>query len=175
MSLLTTGPEVLTSTLIFTILWTLLQIHIQHHGPYPSARHLMRLHNYIQVLLSLMLLATNLACHIPTLAVLSPLQAPLQAESCRVPRMLYHASKFYEYCDILIFVAQGGGVGLHFGFHHLTTPWYTLARVVRDHQGWGVFAAWNGVHHALSKCSELWNFMGCLVKGVDREFCKRGC
>jgi hypothetical protein len=68
-------------------------------------------------------------------------------------RTLYHFSKFYEYLDIMGVTAAGGSVSLHFGFHHLTTPWLTFVRVLPDspesHEGWRWFAAANAAHHAL--------------------------
>ena len=35
-------------------------------------------------------------------------------------RHLYHLSKLYEYLDIFFVLANGGSVGRHFAFHHLT-------------------------------------------------------
>ncbi|SPO01664.1 uncharacterized protein DNG_04337 [Cephalotrichum gorgonifer] len=64
-------------------------------------------------------------------------------------RGLYHASKFYEYVDIFNVRASGGVIDLHFGFHHLTTPYLTFIRVVQHSEGWKPFAALNAFHHGL--------------------------
>ncbi|OBT92629.1 hypothetical protein VE01_09811 [Pseudogymnoascus verrucosus] len=61
----------------------------------------------------------------------------------------YHASKFYEYVDILNVLASGGEIDLHFGVHHLTTMYMTYARVLHHSEGWCVFAALNTAHHVL--------------------------
>jgi hypothetical protein len=77
------------------------------------------------------------------------LRLHLKSNEDFIPRYLYHISKFYEYLDIIFFVADGGDVDLHFGFHHLTTPYLTYFRVLNDHRGWEVFAALNAFHHAI--------------------------
>ena len=33
---------------------------------------------------------------------------------------IYHLSKFYEYLDVLLLVAQGIAIGKHMAFHHMT-------------------------------------------------------
>jgi hypothetical protein len=42
------------------------------------------------------------------------------ARGDEIQRQLYHFSKLYEYLDIFLVLANGGSVGLHFAFHHLT-------------------------------------------------------
>jgi hypothetical protein len=64
-------------------------------------------------------------------------------------RQIYHLSKFYEYVDILLVRASGAPIDLHFGFHHLTTPYLTLIRVIRHSGGWRTGAILNAIHHAL--------------------------
>ncbi|KAF8987987.1 hypothetical protein BDQ17DRAFT_1547958 [Cyathus striatus] len=64
-------------------------------------------------------------------------------------RLIFHLSKFYEYLDIVLVLWSGGSIGLHFGFHHLTTPYLTYARTVYKPDGWQVFAVFNAFHHAI--------------------------
>jgi hypothetical protein len=46
-----------------------------------------------------------------------------------IQRHLYHFSKLYEYLDIFFVLANGGSVGLHFAFHHLTVSSGALQRI----------------------------------------------
>jgi GNS1/SUR4 family len=153
MAFLTTPKEVLVSNVAITTACSLLYILIRRRGAPTSGRKAMLLHNRIQILLSLAILSTTIACHLPPIiAAHLPLAASLRSRSCRAPRHLYHYSKFYEYLDVLLLILQGAGdrLGLHFAFHHLTTPWYTALRVLRDYGGWGLFAGLNAAHHLLS-------------------------
>lgn len=73
--------------------------------------------------------------------------------------LVYHLSKLYEYTDILLVLSNHGPnyrlfsqqpIDLHFGFHHLTTPYLTLFRMIRSSEtGWEVFAALNCAHHVI--------------------------
>lgn len=72
---------------------------------------------------------------------------------------IYHFSKFYEYLDINLVLANHGPdymslsqqpIDLHFAFHHLTTPYLTWFRIIENPiPGWEVFAALNSTHHSI--------------------------
>ncbi|KAI0399462.1 hypothetical protein F4802DRAFT_589596 [Xylaria palmicola] len=120
-------------TICFIIAWLVIDRQVSIHGPIPGAQALNKLHNRVYSVASSALLCLTL----------SP-------GHDGVARDLYHLSKFWEYIDVLTVRAGGGSIGLHFGFHHLTTPYLTFFRVVlRDGEGWRAFAALNTAHHAL--------------------------
>lgn len=123
---------------------------VVYRGPSHTAGKLMAVHNRLQVLLSLTILFLILATAVP-ISSTSSLEM-VRADDASVARLLYHYSKFYEYWDVFLVAAQGKPVGLHFFFHHLTTPWFTVARVVNSWEGWRLFAGLNAFHHALSRC-----------------------
>lgn len=117
----------------FVALWAALHRHVSWHGPISHARTFTGLNSRLYSAASLAL----------TTLILSPSHDSLA-------RGLFHASKFYEYVDVLSVRAAGGEIDLHFGFHHLTTPWLTFVRVVRHSDGeWRTFAALNAFHHVL--------------------------
>jgi hypothetical protein len=157
MAILATPKEVLLSNIAITTACIYLYILIRRNGAPTFGRKAMLAHNRIQILLSLAILSTTILCHLPpSIAAHLPiptLAASLRSHSCAAPRHLYHYSKFYEYLDVLLLILQGAGdrLGLHFAFHHLTTPWYTTFRVLRDYAGWGLFAGLNASHHLLSE------------------------
>ncbi|KAF8989412.1 hypothetical protein BDQ17DRAFT_1373222 [Cyathus striatus] len=64
-------------------------------------------------------------------------------------RLIFYLSNFYEYLDIVLVLWSGGSIGLHFWFHHLTTPYLTYARTICKPDGWQVFAIFNAFHHAI--------------------------
>ncbi|KAK4122028.1 hypothetical protein N657DRAFT_647548 [Parathielavia appendiculata] len=126
-------------SLAFISVWLATTLLVRHRGPSTAiAPHLVKFHNRSYSLLSFLLL----------LLILSPFP-----QHDTPARYVYHLSKFYEYLDILSVTASGGEVHLHFGFHHLTTPWLTFVRVLPHHgkvcEGWKWFAAANAAHHAL--------------------------
>ena len=120
-------------TICFITTWLFIDHHVTRHGPIPGARTLNKAHSCVYSALSAILLG---------LITLSP-------DDDETARTLYHLSKFWEYIDILTVRAGGGSIDLHFGFHHLTTPYLTFFRVLRDSEGWRTFAALNTAHHAL--------------------------
>lgn len=122
----------IVQSLVFVTLWTLLHQYITIHGPISQARKFTQVNSTIYSAVSLFLML---------LIVASPAQG--------LARHLYHISKFWEYIDILGVCAAGSSIDLHFGFHHLTTPWYTFFRVLQHHEGWWAFAAANTGHHVL--------------------------
>lgn len=110
--------------------WSAVSHYVSSNGSIPQARTLIRLNSWVYAAASLALLAA--------------INSPYQDEA----RYLYHYSKFYEYIDILLVRSVGGSIDLHFGFHHLTTPYLTYFRVLQHSQGWHVFASLNALHHA---------------------------
>ncbi|OBT73945.1 hypothetical protein VF21_07418 [Pseudogymnoascus sp. 05NY08] len=122
----------LSQSAFFITLWLTLHRHVSLHGPIPGARTLATINSWFYALVSVGLLAITLSPSHDLLA-----------------RRLYHASKFYEYVDILNVLASGGGIDLHFGVHHLTTMYMTYARVLHHSEGWRIFAALNTAHHVL--------------------------
>jgi hypothetical protein len=151
MSFLTDPWSVLLSSIVFVTTYVALETAARKYGPSNSAQGLMTAHNYVQVLVSLTILSLILITSLPfSFQVLDI----IRAEDAYIVRLIYHYSKFYEYCDIFLVAAQGKPVGLHFFFHHLTTPWFTITRVIHSWEGWHVFAGLNAFHHTLSKrCS----------------------
>ncbi|KAI1757541.1 hypothetical protein F4782DRAFT_478967 [Xylaria castorea] len=75
--------------------------------------------------------------------------------------------------------AGGGCIDLHFGFHHLTTPYLTFFRVLRNSECWRTFATLNTAHHTLMYAyfggaaflRPVLDFTGCaqLVIGIGAE------
>lgn len=114
-------------------LWTLLDRHVAEHGPFPTVRRYIRLNSVIYSVASLILML---------LILLSPHED--------LPRHLYHASKFWEYVDILSDCAIGRTMDFHLGFYRLTIPWFTFFRVLQHHEGWWVFGAANAGHLVLT-------------------------
>jgi len=125
-------PQILASTGLFTLSWLAIDRRVTRNGPIPGARTLSRISNGLYSPASLLLL----------LLILDP-SRDAQA------RYLYHLSKFYEYSDVLLVRAAGGAIDLHFAIHHLTTPYLTFFRVVRESEGWRWVAALNAFHHGV--------------------------
>ncbi|KAI0102554.1 hypothetical protein GGR51DRAFT_286592 [Nemania sp. FL0031] len=149
-------------TFCFITAWLSIDHHVTHHGPIPSARTLNKIHSRAYSVLSTLLLYLTLSPNHDDIA-----------------RTLYHISKFWEYINILTVRASGGLIDLHFGFHHLTTPYLTFFRVLRNSEGWRTFAALNTAHHALMYAyfggagvvRPVLDFTGCaqLVIGIAME------
>jgi hypothetical protein len=119
-------------TALFVSVWTLVHRHVAKHGPIAAARGAVRFNSWFYALASAALLVL----------ILTP-------KFQHVASHLYHASKFYEYVDIIGVRASGGDIDLHFAVHHLTTPYLTYARVLHNSQGWQLVAALNALHHVL--------------------------
>jgi len=129
-------PYMVMQSGLFATTWAILQRHMRARGgrPHTLAQQTTKLNSRLYAAASLLLLVSIIISDRPTAG------------------RLYHASKFYEYVDILNVVASGGAVDLHFGFHHLTTPWLTFFRVLGsggDGGSWRWFAACNAAHHVL--------------------------
>jgi len=162
---------------LFITTWRLIHIRVSTKGASPLARRINKIHSRIYSVLSLFL------CYL----ALSP-----QHRHTATARVLYHVSKFYEYIDIVTVRAGGSDIDLHFGFHHLTTPYLTYFRVLNSDygqsgrrisgqgdDGWWIFAALNTAHHALmyayfggaSFVRPVLDFTGCvqLVVGIAVE------
>lgn len=122
----------ISQSVIFIAIWVSLHMYVAYRGPIRGANTVMKLNSLFYSAGSFILL----------ILILSPSHDVLA-------RRLYHASKFYEYIDIINVRAVGGSIDLHFGFHHLTTPYLTFLRVLSHSEGWKVFAALNAFHHFL--------------------------
>ena len=150
MAFLTDPWSVLFSSILFVAAYLCLVKVAIERGPSRTAGRLMTAHNYIQILLSLTILSLTLVTSFPDSSSL--ILESIRADEAYLARLVYHYSKIYEYCDIFLVAAQARPVGLHFFFHHLTTPWFTIARVINAWEGWQLFAGLNAFHHALSEC-----------------------
>jgi hypothetical protein len=153
MAFLTTFTEELAWTGVFAALWVAMRLRVLKSGPMRNAASILHLHTCAQVAVSLYLLTVTLLSLAPTARSSTGsygkvLQA-IRKDDAFLPRYSYHLSKFYEYLDIILFVADGGKVDLHFGFHHLTTPYLTFFRILTGYEGWQLFAALNAAHHVL--------------------------
>jgi hypothetical protein len=160
----------LLQSALFITTWRLIHVRVSTKGAFPVARKINKIHSRIYSIVSLFL------CYL----ALSP-----HYRNSEIARQLYHVSKFYEYIDILTVRAGGSQIDLHFGFHHLTTPYLTYFRVLKDARaggdddGWWIFAALNTAHHALmyayfggtSFVRPVLDFTGCvqLVVGIAVE------
>ena len=122
----------ISQSLLFILSWLSVHLYVSHNGPMSSASTMTKYNSRVYSAASLVLLVL----------IVWPSDDMLA-------RHLYHASKFYEYLDILGVRAAGGSIDLHFGFHHLTTPYLTFIRVVQNSRGWKPFAALNAFHHTL--------------------------
>lgn len=119
-------------TLIFITIWIAIDRYVSRHGPIPQARTFTQINNW----------AYSAASFILLFLIIS-------ASHDEIARRLYHASKFYEYLDVLGVRAGGGTIDLHFAFHHLTMPYLSYVRVVLHSDGWWVLAILNTLHHGL--------------------------
>lgn len=119
-------------TFIFVITWIAIDHYVSRHGPIAQAKAFTLINSW----------AYSTASFILLFLILSP-------SHDETARRLYHASKFYEYVDVLGVRAGGGTIDLHFGFHHLTTPYLSWARVALHSDGWWVLASLNTLHHGL--------------------------
>lgn len=141
---LTSLPGILCPTVILVITASLLRSRVRSHGRVPLASTLIKANSRFYAAVSLYLLITLLLSRI-----ISSNSTIWLLPSDVHRRYFYHLSKFYEYIDIFLVLANGGQIGLHFGFHHLTTPYLTYLRVLNDHRGWELFAGLNALHHVL--------------------------
>jgi hypothetical protein len=122
----------LVQTSAFIGAWALIHGFVAKHGPISQVRAWVKFNSWFYAALSFIMFGLILVPSYESTA-----------------RTLYHYSKFYEYVDILGVRAIGGPIDLHFGFHHLTTPYFTFIRVINHSEGWWLFAALNTFHHAL--------------------------
>ncbi|KAM5341752.1 hypothetical protein ACJ41O_014783 [Fusarium nematophilum] len=122
----------LLSTAIFLASWQIIRLHVAAHGPINQARIITKINSWFYSAASL---AFILLLTFPSLD--------------HQARHVFHLSKLYEYIDVLGVCATGREIDLHFGFHHLTTPYLTLVRVIWYSEGWRIGAALNTFHHVL--------------------------
>ncbi|KAK9242301.1 hypothetical protein V1506DRAFT_547951 [Lipomyces tetrasporus] len=146
---LTAVPGILYPTAAFATVAVLLHRHIQSHAAFPIAPVLIKFNSRFYAAISLWFFLTILVSRMTSSQSVGIRYVNwlLPTETSR--RYAYHLSKFYEYLDIFLVLANGGQVGLHFAFHHLTTPILTYVRVLQHYEGWEIFAALNALHHAL--------------------------
>ncbi|KAF3403361.1 hypothetical protein DPV78_004422 [Talaromyces pinophilus] len=135
MEVFNTFQGVFASTIFFVLAWLTTDRFVSYNGPVSFARTLIKINSWQYSFISFVLF----------LSIVLTRDSPYSSW----PRQAYHLSKFYEYIDILLVRASGGIIDLHFGFHHLTTPYFTYSRVIQHHLGWEIFAAFNTIHHIL--------------------------
>lgn len=141
----TESSFVVSSTFVFAVTALATGKYCRAFGPFKLAPAVTTLNSKVYAVVSLFLF----------FGILASTQSP---KADRISRYAYHISKFYEYVDIINVLASGGSINLHFAFHHLTTPYFTLFRVVPEppaSRGWQLFAALNAFHHAL-----LYGYLG---------------
>jgi hypothetical protein len=149
---LTRSRSVFVSTLTFTSFAVATKLSIHLFGPHPQARACTKLHSQTYSLFSSLFL----------LLILASLFSPALD---RLARYTFHLSKTYEYVDILLVLACGGSINLHFAIHHLTTPYLTLFRVLPEQpvsQGSQLFVGLNALHPIL-----LYAYLGSWTAGAS--------
>lgn len=149
--------EVAISSLVYVTLSFSFYFYVRSKGPWTMVSPVMYFHNRIQITIALFLFTTTTMSLLPFAKthypIIDAMITRVKASDAALPRYAFHYSKFYEYLDMWLIILQGTGdlVSLHFSLHHLTTPWYTTLRVIRDYEGWEVFAWLNTFHHAFSE------------------------
>lgn len=131
--ILTTFKQVVVSTLVFISTWLIVHFYVCHYKPISPARLLIKINSWVYSFISLLMLISIM----------------FGTDESAWPAYFYHLSKFYEYVDIILVRASGVSIALHFGIHHLTTPYFTFIRVLNHNAGWKVFAILNTFHHVL--------------------------
>ncbi|KAK9370372.1 hypothetical protein V1509DRAFT_617570 [Lipomyces kononenkoae] len=145
---LTKLPVILGPTAVFVTTALVLRYRVRTQGPFPIAAGLIKFNNSFYSVVSLWLFYAILSSRMTaSYSVDSAFWMLLPTDA--VGRIAFHLSKFYEYCDIFLVLANGGQIGLHFAFHHLTTPVLTYVRVLQHYDGWELFAILNTLHHVL--------------------------
>ncbi|KAL3463486.1 hypothetical protein BJX64DRAFT_256827 [Aspergillus heterothallicus] len=143
---MTTTTDVRAFTLVASATWLFLHVYVRHNGPISVARPIIKLNSWIYSVASFLMFLIIIIRPIPPVDTYVGLSNGLSDDYvCYI----YHLSKFYEFIDIILVCAAGSSINLHFGFHHLTTPYLTLFRFLDGHEGWRVFAAANTLHHVL--------------------------
>ncbi|KAL2863185.1 uncharacterized protein BJX67DRAFT_384930 [Aspergillus lucknowensis] len=142
---LTTLPELGTFSVLSASTWLLIHLYVRTNGPIPGTRAVIKANSWFYATMSLLMLIATLT------TTTTPNNTDDDDNKAFPVRYTYHVSKFYEFLDILLVAASGGHIGLHFGFHHLTTPYLTFFRFLNNPAGgsWRVFAALNTFHHVL--------------------------
>ncbi|KIW08565.1 uncharacterized protein PV09_00530 [Verruconis gallopava] len=149
MAPLQTLTEVALSTLLFVLAWGGLRLWVANHGRIPGSDKVLHAHSWVQVAVSLALFTTTLLSAVQHDGLPTALAQTLHAQDAFLPRYAVHLSRVFEYLDMLFFVAAGHAPDLHFAFHHLTTPYLTWFRALRDFDGWRLFVGLNTFHHVL--------------------------
>ncbi|KAF8855396.1 hypothetical protein BDZ45DRAFT_505989 [Acephala macrosclerotiorum] len=122
------SPITLVSTTITSLLIScLITKQIKTHGAIPIFRLIIRYNSIIYSIFSLalfiriLILITTSLPSIPTFKsiICQKLDAGLETFEGNL-RLIYHASKIYEYVDIFSALANGRHVNMHFWVHHFT-------------------------------------------------------
>jgi hypothetical protein len=119
-------------TYVYHCVWALTRCHVLQHGPIPQARMFTKINSRLYSASSLLFIFIALSLNHQDFA-----------------KRLYHFSKFWEYVDVLGVRASGWIIDLHFGFHHLVTPYMTFFRILHNSEGWLSMALPNAFHHVL--------------------------
>ncbi|PKS12305.1 hypothetical protein jhhlp_001605 [Lomentospora prolificans] len=133
MDIQTQSILMLAQTAVFSAIWQALHSHVKQSGPIRGASTVTKINSIFYAFASLAMM------------ILVIVRPEIDATS----RYIYHYSKFYEYVDILNVRASGGAIDLHFGFHHLTTSYFTWIRTIHNYAGWKAFAIANTFHHTI--------------------------
>lgn len=115
--LFTSFWTVLASTFVLVYCALAVQRHVRIYGRSPLAARVIKVNSYLYSVASLCFCLAIILSSGPAPESLKPWD---DGRADEVQRQLYHFSKFYEYLDIIFVLANGGSIGLHFAFHHLT-------------------------------------------------------
>lgn len=126
---LTTLPGVILATGGFILLWSLLKRYVDRRGPIEAIYHIILSHGGLYSLFAL-----AMSVEIVREGSLGP---ELDDEWLR---WIYHFSKFYEYINMLLLVAQGKIVDPYTAFYHLAVRCTLLLLL---------FPSWPSIHYLL--------------------------
>lgn len=150
-----TSPITLYTTSITSVLISRSIIsYVKNRGPIVFFRHVIKWNSiFYSIFSSLLFLAVlqsithdfSQSIATPTLDLIC--SSPISSLDSDL-KLVYYASKIYEYIDIFNVLAVGGVVNRHFWFHHFTTPYLTYSRVLLQSRGWKLIALLNTLHHA---------------------------
>lgn len=125
-NILTSLLTLYTTTFTSILISRLIIFHVKTHGPIPIFQHIIKLNSIFYSLFSLFLF-------LAILTIFSTTPSTFESIICQpnssikyfdtfdgVLRLIFHASKIYEYVDIFNVLAVGGKVNTHFWVHHFT-------------------------------------------------------
>jgi hypothetical protein len=118
---------VIISSVALIVFGVLIRRHVGTHGRRPIAGTILISNNYLYATASLGYCLILIVSALSAAPYNEPSFWPFDHQvGDETQRNIYHFSKFYEYIDVLIVLANGGDVGLHFAFHHLTVRYLLL-------------------------------------------------